>query len=127
MCRATRRTADTPAAARARRWPCKPSSGAYLCRQGRSLQNRPHQAALVIGLAPGSSAVSAQPAKQTLVVCSPGSPGTTDEAQPRMDTFAAAVSAKTGIPLQVIYEPTEHGGASHLKTAAIGLVSLPFF
>src|SRR5882757_760814 len=48
--------------------------------------------------------------KQTLVVCSPGSPGKTDEAQPRMDTFSAAVSAKAGTQLAAVYDPTNDGG-----------------
>jgi hypothetical protein len=83
--------------------------------------------ALAAALALGWAAAQAEPAKQTLVVCSPGSPGTTDEAQPRMDAFAAAVSAKAGTPLEAIYESSEGAGASHLKSVGLGLVSLPFF
>jgi hypothetical protein len=64
---------------------------------------------------------------QTLVVCSPGSPGTTEEAQPRMDGFAAAVSARAGTPIAAIYEPSDGGGGARLETAGLGLVSLPFF
>ena len=74
-----------------------------------------------------SVAGAAEPAKVALVVCSPGSPGTTDEAQPRMDAFAAAVAAKAGTPLEAVYEPSDGAGASHLKSAGAGLVSLPFF
>jgi hypothetical protein len=73
------------------------------------------------------AAVRAAPASATLVVCAPGSPGTTDEAQPRMDAFAAAISAKAGAPIAAVYEPSEAGGTARLQTAGIGLVSLPFF
>lgn len=62
-----------------------------------------------------------------LVVCSPGSPGTTDEAQPRMDALAQAVSTRAGGQITAVYEPTEAGGVTRLKAAGIGLVSLPFF
>lgn len=85
------------------------------------------QAAVAVALALSALAAHAAPPKQTLVVCSPGSPGTTDEAQPRMDAFAAAVSAKAGTPLDAIYDPSEDGGVARLKTAGVGLVSLPFF
>ena len=69
----------------------------------------------------------AAPGVATLVVCSPGSPGTTDEAQPRMDALATAISAKAGTQLTAVYDPTEAGGVSRLKTAQLGVVSLPFF
>jgi hypothetical protein len=69
----------------------------------------------------------AAPAKQTIVVCSPGSPGSTDEARASMGAFAAAASAKAKLPLEAVYDPTEDGGVSKLDAAGIGLVSLPFF
>ena len=72
-------------------------------------------------------AADAAPAKPTLVVCSPGSPGTTDEAQPRMDALAAAISGKAGTQIGAVYDPTDAGGVSRLKTAELGMVSLPFF
>lgn len=62
-----------------------------------------------------------------LVVCSPGSPGTTDEAQPRMDAFATALSAKAGTEIDAVYEPTEAGGVSRIANASLAIVSLPFF
>lgn len=62
-----------------------------------------------------------------LVVCSPGSPGTTSEAQPRMDAFASALSAKAGTDIRAVYEPTEAGGVTRLANAALAIVSLPFF
>jgi ABC-type phosphate/phosphonate transport system substrate-binding protein len=88
-------------------------------------------APVVLGVVVASSArVDASPAageKQTLVVCSPGSPGKTDEAQPRMDAFAGAVSAKAGVQISAVYDPTNEGGVSRFASAGLGLVSLPFF
>ena len=71
-------------------------------------------------------AASAAPAKQVIVVCSPGSPGTTEDAQPTLDAFAAAVSAKAGIALAAVYDPTEPGGVARIKDAGLAIVSLPF-
>ena len=65
--------------------------------------------------------------KLTIVVCSPGSPGSTEDAKAAMDAFASAVSAKAGVPLAVIYDPSEDAGAGRLKESGIGIVSLPFF
>jgi hypothetical protein len=65
-----------------------------------------------------------------MVVCSPGSPGTTAEAQPTMDAFAAALSRKAGgAPLGAVYEASEEAGVKRLRApdAALALVSLPFF
>ncbi len=88
----------------------------------------PAALAVITAAAAGeTTAAAAEPAKLTLVVCSPGSPGTTDEAQPRMDAFAAAVTAKAGTPIAAVYEPSEASGASHLRSAGAGVVSLPFF
>jgi len=84
-------------------------------------------AVAITSLVVPAHAVRAQPATQTLVVCAPGSPGTTDEAQPRMDAFAHAVSARAGTPITAVYEPSEPGGVKRLATASIALVSLPFF
>ncbi|HET9599529.1 MAG TPA: hypothetical protein VFP65_28400 [Anaeromyxobacteraceae bacterium] len=75
--------------------------------------------------------LSAAPAQHVLVVCSPGSPGTTAEAQPTMDAFAAALSRKAGVapPLGAVYEASEDAGVKRLRApdAALALVSLPFF
>jgi hypothetical protein len=79
------------------------------------------------GVALAAVSVDAAPAAHTLVVCSPGSPGTSDEAQPRMDAFAAVVSARTGAQLAAVYEPIDDAGAARLKASGLGLVSLPFF
>lgn len=69
----------------------------------------------------------AAPARQVIVVCSPGSPGSTEEAKPSMAAFAAVASAKARVPIDAIYDPTEEGGVAKLGSAGIGLVSLPFF
>ncbi len=84
-----------------------------------------------LGLA-ASTALAAAPARHVLVVCSPGSPGTTAEAQPTMDTFATALAAKAGLPataLGAVYDEAEDSGVARLRTkdAALALVSLPFF
>lgn len=83
--------------------------------------------ALAVAAALAVPAHAAPADKQTLVVCSPGSPGTTDEAQPRMDAFAAAISKKAQVPFAAVYDPSDDGGVTRLKTAGIGMVSLPFF
>lgn len=71
--------------------------------------------------------VASADTKATIVVCSPGSPGTTDEAQPTMDAFAAAVSKAANANLVAVYDPSDEGGAKRLANAGIGVVSLPFF
>jgi hypothetical protein len=71
--------------------------------------------------------VDAAPPSHTIVVCSPGSPGSTDEARPAMDAFAAAASAKAGVTLTAVYDPTEDGGLARLKESGLGIVALPFF
>src|SRR4030042_6236940 len=80
----------------------------------------------------GSSALAAAPGRHLLVVSSPGSPGTTAEAQPTMDAFAAALAARAGMPataLGAVYDESEDSGVARLraKEAAIALVSLPFY
>ena len=66
--------------------------------------------------------------EQTLVVCSPGSPGTTDEAQPRMDALASALGSKIGGGgITAVYEPGDAGGVKRFESASLGIVSLPFF
>lgn len=76
------------------------------------------------------SAVSA--ADLTMVVCAPGYPGSTAEAQPAMEGFATAVSAAVGWEADAFgaeYFETEDGGVSRLaaQDAGLGLVTLPFF
>lgn len=84
---------------------------------------------IAIAMAVSAVAVSVRAAgeEQTLVVCAPGSPGSTEEAQPRMNAFATALTTKTGETINVVYDPSDSGGAKRLESAGIGLVSLPFF
>lgn len=95
---------------------------------------------LALGAAPGlSPAVAAgqtQPARApsaaTIVVCAPGYPGSTEQAQPAMDAFAAAAASAAGWnagTLRAVYDETEEKGLSRLseKDAAFALVTLPFF
>jgi hypothetical protein len=68
----------------------------------------------------------------TLVVCAPGYPGTTAEAQPAMDALAAAVASAAGWApgeLAAVYYETEQGGIDRLSRpdAALALVPLPFW
>jgi hypothetical protein len=79
------------------------------------------------GVAAAALAAHAATDDQVLVVCSPGSPGTTDAAQPRMDAFASTLSAKTGGTITAVYDPSDAGGAKRLESAGMALVSLPFF
>ena len=79
-----------------------------------------------------SGAHAAAAGRHVLVVCSPGSPGTTAEAQPTMDAFAAAVATKAGLPsgaLGAVYDEAEDAGVARLrgKDAALSLLSLPFY
>jgi hypothetical protein len=72
-------------------------------------------------------AFAAPPPRYLVVVCSPGSPGTTEDARPAMDAFAGALGKQAGVPVSAVYDPSEDGGAARLKETGIGIVSLPFF
>jgi hypothetical protein len=66
-----------------------------------------------------------------LVVCAPGYPGSTAEAQPALDAFAAAASEAAGLPagrFGAVYHETEKGGLERVRKpdAAFALVPLPF-
>jgi hypothetical protein len=68
----------------------------------------------------------------TLVVCAPGSPGTTAEAQSAMDGLAAAVARAGNLApdsVSAVYEETSAGGLRRLarKDAGLLLATLPFF
>ncbi|MGO9829853.1 MAG: PhnD/SsuA/transferrin family substrate-binding protein [Myxococcaceae bacterium] len=66
----------------------------------------------------------------TLVACAPGYPGSTAEAQPAMDAFAAALAKAAGWAGQQLaasYVPSEKEGLARLGQAQVGLVSLPFY
>ena len=70
--------------------------------------------------------------RMTLVVCAPGYPGSTVEAQPAMDGLATAAAAAAGWSNQELagmYFETEAGGMDALAEpgTAFALVTLPFF
>jgi hypothetical protein len=77
-------------------------------------------------------AAAAAPAPVTLVICAPGYPGTTKEAQPSMDKLAGAVSQAAGWPparLAAVYHEAEESGIARLKSPgpAFAMVPLPFY
>jgi hypothetical protein len=85
-------------------------------------------AALAAAGAPSVGAAEAP----TIVACAPGYPGSTVEAQPTLDLFAAAVATAAGLGkggLRAVYYETEAPGVAHLERAdaAFALVPLPFF
>jgi hypothetical protein len=84
------------------------------------------------GFAAARSDVAAQAGAMTLVVCAPGYPGSTTEAQSAMDGFAAAIAAGAGWnpgELRAIYFEIEQPGVDRLAAsdAAIALTALPFW
>jgi hypothetical protein len=81
-----------------------------------------------------SSALAAAtpPTPVTLVVCAPGYPGTTAEAQPSMDVLADAVSRSVGWPVGTVtaqYQETEEGGLALYRSTrpTLALVPLAFY
>ena len=67
-----------------------------------------------------------------LVACAPGYPGSTEQAQPTMDEFAALIATAGQRPAGSVtaeYHETEEGGLERLATGAadLALVPLPFF
>jgi len=77
------------------------------------------------------SARAAVAAPVTVVACAPGYPGSTAEARPAMDAFAAALAEASGWPraaISAVYEETEQGGVARLSQveAGVALVPLPF-
>src|SRR5204862_7308523 len=71
-------------------------------------------------------------AATTLVVCAPGYPGNTAEAQPAMDSLARALARATHSPegsVTAVYEETAAGGVQRLqqKESALLLATLPFY
>src|SRR5262245_47968634 len=76
---------------------------------------------------PAATPPSGAAAKWTLVVCAPGYPGTTGQAQPTMDALAAAVGRAAGLEegtLGAVYHESLAGGLARLeqKDAAFALV-----
>jgi hypothetical protein len=77
-------------------------------------------------------ASSSPAADLTMVVCAPGYPGSTAEAQSAMEGFAVAVATAAGWgsnDLAAEYFETEEGGVERLAATDVGLslVTLPFF
>lgn len=77
-------------------------------------------------------ATAASAATTTLVVCAPGYPGSTAEAQPSLDVFARVAGAAAGWPpgsLAAVYHETEDAGLRRLAQpdAALALVPWPFY
>jgi len=108
-------------------------SRAVLCsgRRARWLWSGVLTALLTAG-PPASAGGVAAKGPVTLVVCAPGYPGSTAEAQPAMDALAAAVAAAAGWKpgdLSAVYFESERGGLDRLagSSAAVTLVPLPFW
>jgi hypothetical protein len=94
-----------------------------------SLAPHPALSALV---AADQAGTRSNAAARTLVVCAPGYPGTTAEAQSTMDSFAAAAAGAAGWKpgaLAAVYHETLKGGVERLGApdAALALVTLPFY
>src|SRR5262245_60482299 len=90
---------------------------------------RPALARLALTLVPLTAALSSPP--RVLVICSPGSPGTTEQAQPTMDELARAIGAAQGaqaVPMSAVYYETAEAGLARLAgdDAAVAMVPLPF-
>lgn len=86
-------------------------------------------AAVVLAAAPLASRAAAPP-PVSLVVCAPGYPGSTAEAQGTMDGLAAAIARAAGLPaggVTATYDETEQGGVARLRHADLALVPLQFY
>lgn len=87
--------------------------------------------ASVLALAGPPAKPPAAPAgPRALVFCAPGYPGTSEEAQPRMDDIAGALAELAGFkqPLSATYFPQEKAGLARLaeQDVVFALVPLPF-
>lgn len=85
-------------------------------------------AALLAAPAPRTAA----PARVTMVVCAPGFPGTTTEAQPSMDALSGVIARLAGWSaeaLGAVYHQDEKAGLARLAQpdAAVAFVPAPFF
>lgn len=76
------------------------------------------------------AAVAAAPAApSTLVVCAPGYPGTTVDAQPAMDRFAATLAHAAALApdaLAAVYHEREDQGLERLRKPDVALALVPF-
>lgn len=97
-----------------------------------ALVSAPLQAPHALAAADGAGSRPAPAAARTIVVCAPGYPGTTAEAQPTMDGFASAAAGAAGWKpggLAAVYHETLKGGVDRLGApdAVLALVTLPFY
>jgi hypothetical protein len=104
----------------------KTLGGRRRCRAGRVLA----VAALCVAMRPADGL--ADDGVATMVVCAPGFPGSTVEAQPAMDVLATAISAAAKWQpgaLAAVYFETESAGLERLARldATLALVPLPFW
>lgn len=89
-------------------------------------------AGLLVLPAMGLPVQAADSAPLTLVLCAPGYPGSTEDAQPTMDQLAAYVATHAGWTpdrVQAIYHRTSDAGVPRMQEAdaALAMVPLPFF
>ncbi len=88
--------------------------------------------ACVVAIAAGTEPPAPGSPRWTIVLCAPGFPGDTLQAQPTMDAFARAASAAAGLAagtLGSVYHEAEQPGVDRLKQedAVAALVPLPFY
>lgn len=88
--------------------------------------------ALALALAAGPSLAAAPAPPLELVVCAPGYPGTTAEAQPSVDALAAALAHASGLQegaLSAVYLNDEAEGVARLRDrrAGVAMVPMPFY
>ena len=89
-------------------------------------------AASVPAVSPAPASATSDETTLHLVACAPGYPGSTAQAQPTMDEFAALIAAAGHRPAGSVtaeYHETERGGLERLAAGAVdlALVPLPFF
>jgi hypothetical protein len=88
--------------------------------------------AMAVLLAAGPSLAAAPDRPLHLVVCAPGYPGTTAEAQPSMDALAAALARAAGLQdgaISAVYLNDEAEGVARLRDpgSAVAMVPMPFY
>jgi hypothetical protein len=72
------------------------------------------------------------PGPISLVICHPGGPGTTEQAEPIMDAFSRSIEEVGGLPkgtLRCVYHPEAKPGLEYIRSEhpSLGIVSLPFY
>jgi hypothetical protein len=82
--------------------------------------------------APAPAPAAAPKPAHSIVLCAPGYPGNTVQAQPAMDAFARAVEKTAGLPpgsLGAAYYETEGAGIERLRQpdVVLALTTIPFF